>query len=238
MYHIAVCDDEKRIRDQIVDFLNRYAEEMNEKIQITVFESADRLLVDYPKDVDLIFLDIAMTGVDGMEAAHAIRKFDEKVCIIFITTMYQYAIEGYSVRAFGFICKPVKWQEFHHELSCALNQIRTLQEKNQYIAVKSGRQTVQINIAEIAYCEVQNHSMKIYSNGACGAYRCQMNELEELLRPHGFFRCHASYLVNGSYIHRIERARLILKDGTEIPISQRRKKDFMNELASYIGERI
>ena len=115
MYRIAICDDERICRDQLSSFLTRYAKQNKEEFELLVFENADRLLLYYPKDLDLLFLDIAMDGVDGMEAAREIRKADKHVCIIFITTMVQYAIDGYAVKAFGFIRKPVSEAELKHE---------------------------------------------------------------------------------------------------------------------------
>ena len=111
MFRIAICDDEKSCRDVLHRTLIRYAQEKAEEFEILLFESADRLLVEYPRDLDLLFLDIAMDGVDGMAAAREIRKHDTQVCIIFITTMVQYAIDGYAVKACGFIRKPVSEAE-------------------------------------------------------------------------------------------------------------------------------
>ncbi len=123
MYKIAVCDDEKIYRSRLKDLLEKYAQSKGLRFEIFSFESADKLLLNYPENLDLLFLDIAMDGVDGMSAARQIRLGDPQVCIIFITSMYQYALDGYSVKAFGFITKPVKDAELSHELTCALAMI-------------------------------------------------------------------------------------------------------------------
>lgn len=138
MYKIAVCDDEKIYRSRLKDLLEKYAQSKGLHFEIFSFENADKLLLNYPENLDLLFLDIAMDGVDGMSAAREIRRSDPQVCIIFITSMYQYALDGYSVKAFGFITKPVKDAELSHELTCALAMIDSTREREQFISFKSG----------------------------------------------------------------------------------------------------
>ena len=82
MIRIAVCDDERPVRESIVKALGRYRDENNTDMKVIEFASADSLLTSYPDGVDLILLDIYMPGIDGMDAARAIREFDSEVCII------------------------------------------------------------------------------------------------------------------------------------------------------------
>lgn len=238
MIRIAICDDEKKIRDQLCEYLRRFFAEQPGEYELLQYSSANELLQSYPADLDLLLLDIYMSGMDGMSAARQIRTFDEQVCIVFITTMYQCAIDGYKVRAFGFIKKPVSYAELHHELNCAVRQIERTRSRQDYITLRSGGAVHRIPVAEIAYCEVRNHSVRVCSGGRVQEYRCPMKELEEQLAPYGFFRCHASYLVNSRAIQRIGASELLLKDGTQIPVSQRRRKEFLYELSNYIGEQI
>lgn len=238
MYRIVICDDEMGIRHTLQRFLERYAQENSEEFEILAFSSANDLLKSYPSDIDLLFLDIKMQGINGMDAAREIRKSDSQVCIIFITTMYQYAIEGYSVRAFGFIRKPVNYSEFSHELGCALIHIRGNREKETIINVKSGSAIHRLAISQIKYVEVRNHNVLFSMDGQTIEARGQMNQLEEQFKPYGFFRPHASYLVNFDFISRIDNNVVILKDGTNIPMSQHRKKEFVSNISSFIGARI
>lgn len=238
MYRIVVCDDEMGVRHTLQKFLERYAQEHQEEFDILSFSSANELLKDYPKETDLLFLDIRMDGINGMAAAREIRQFDSQVCIIFITTMYQYAIEGYAVRAFGFVKKPVSYSEFSHELGCALVQIRGTREKETLITVKDGATVHRLAISRIMYLEVRNHSVQISMDGMVLDVRGQMNQFEEQLAGYGFFRPHASFLVNSDYISSIDNNTIFLKSGDEIPLSQHRKKSFINALSEYIGARI
>lgn len=235
MYKIAICDDEKTYRSRLRDLLEKYARAHGQSFEIYSFESADKLLLNYPKDLDLLFLDIAMDGVDGISAAREIRRGDPQVCIIFITSMYQYALEGYSVKAFGFITKPVKDAELSHELSCALAMISATREREKFISFKSGGVLYRLPISHISCCEVKDHQIQIHADGETYSYRDQISDLEARLTPLGFFRCHSSYLVNVEHIERIEQTRLKLRDGAVIPISQRRRREFMQEISRFLG---
>jgi DNA-binding LytR/AlgR family response regulator len=174
--------------------------------------------------------------MDGMEAAKAIREFDTEVCIIFITTMYQRAIEGYKVRAFGFIRKPVSYEEFSHELGDAIKNIERAREKDHYLNIRSSGKSFRIPVSRISYCEVRGHYVSLCVDGEVREYRCPIRELEEQLSGYGFFRCHASYLVAAEAIQEIRQNEILLKDGNIVPISQRRRKAFMSALSSYYGD--
>ena len=179
-----------------------------------------------------------MDGLDGMTAAKQIRAFDDQVFLIFITTMSHLAIEGYSVRAFGFVKKPVSYVQFRHELQCVLKQINRQKEKQHSITLKGGGNTYRIPVGEILFCEVRNHSMMVHTRDKVVEGRGQIRELEEQLMPYGFLRCHASYLVNYQGIRQIGQSELTMYDGRKVPISQRRRREFMNNLSKYIGEQI
>ncbi len=152
--------------------------------------------------------------------------------------MFQRAIDGYAVRAFGFIRKPVSYQELNHELKSAFNQINRTRLQEQQITVRSSGITYRLPVSTISYCEVRNHSTFICIDGVRKEFHCSMKEIEEQLSPYSFLRCHASFLVNAKFISRIETSQLILSDGSIVPISQRRKKEFLAALSKYIGAQI
>lgn len=235
MLCVAVCDDEAAVRRQINEYLDRFAGETGEELEISEFASANELIFNYPSGLDLILLDIGMNGTDGMDAAKQIRRFDEDVCIIFITAMAERAIEGYGVRAFGFVCKPVNYAEFRHELASAIRDIAKRAAEYPVLTVQSGRSTLMLPTKEIYYCEVRDHSLAICYRDRAEEARITIGEMEKRLHPYGFLRCHASYLVNRRFIRRVGAQSLVLTNGREIPISQRRRKEFMEEIFEWYG---
>lgn len=237
MVRIAVCDDERPVRESIIKALRRYREDNGIEAEIFEFPSADSLITSYPEGLDLLLLDIYMPGMDGMEAANIIRQHDTDVCIIFITTMYQRAIEGYKVRAFGFIRKPVSYEEFSHEIGAAVKMIESRKEKDHFINIRSSGKTFRVPVSKISYCEVKGHYISLCIDGEIREYRCPIRELEEQLGGYGFFRCHASYLVAAEAIQEIGQTDILLKDGNVVPISQRRRKAFLTSLSEYLGDR-
>ena len=235
MYQIAVCDDERHIREEIQAMLERYAAERGRDFRCALFHSANGLLRDYRAEFDILFLDISMKGLDGMEAAREIRRQDERVCIIFVTSMQQYAIQGYSVRAFGFITKPVNYQELSIELDCALRAIDTSRLRETSLTLRSGAQVDRLTVSDIMYCEVHNHTVTVHLHHDMRTYRYSMKELELMLGRYGFFRPHSAYLVNHAAIAQVLGTRLILKNGAELPIAQQKRKAFLAQLTQYLG---
>lgn len=235
MYRIAICDDEAAVRSRIRNMLERYAGESGRQFDYVLFSSANELLREYQSEFDLLLLDIAMNGIDGMSAAREIRKMDREVCIIFVTSMQQYAIEGYSVRAFGFVTKPFYYPEFSFEVESALNHVDAKRLAGDTILLRNRGRMDRITVSDILYCEVENHSVMVHLHSEARSYRYQMKEMAKLLEKYGFFRPHSSYLVNCRAIDQIGADFLLLKDGRRIPISQHKRKEFLDALTKYLG---
>lgn len=235
MIRIAICDDEAPARERIRSMLEQYASENGREFEYGVFSSANELLSLYRSDYDVLFLDISMNGMDGMSAAREIRKNDPVVCIIFVTSMQQYALEGYSVRAFGFVTKPYHYKEFAFEVASALEQIDARRLTAETVTLRSRGQTDRVPVSDILYCEVENHSVTVHMRSGDRSYRCQMKEMEVLLSRYGFCRPHASYLVNHRVIDSIGVESLRLKNGAVIPISQHKRRAFLDEVARCLG---
>ena len=112
MIRIAVVEDEKESQEQLVSYISRYEKESEKKFEVTVFSDGMDIVENYDPVWDIIFMDIRMKHLDGMQAAEKIRKYDPAVVLIFITTMAQYAIRGYEVDALDFVLKPVAYAQF------------------------------------------------------------------------------------------------------------------------------
>ena len=127
MWKVMICDDEPEMCAQIRQSLARFTQECGAQFSIRECHSGEALLCRLEADTDLVFLDIRMEGLSGMEAARRLRKENRDVCLIFITTMTQYALEGYQVHAYGFLKKPLLYAQFRLLM---LDALRSLAGKN------------------------------------------------------------------------------------------------------------
>ena len=122
---VAVVEDEKRERELIKKYLASFGEERGVVFNVYEFEDGLSFLSDYKSIYDVVFMDIEMPHLSGMEAAKRLRKLDDKVALVFITNMAQYAVGGYEVDAMSFIVKPVTYSNFAMKLSRVMDKVNT-----------------------------------------------------------------------------------------------------------------
>lgn len=116
MTRIAIVEDEAAVREQLAGYVQRYTRQYGTPFEVTEFADGMEILEDYRSQFDIIFLDVEMKHLDGMETARRIRERDGGVLIVFITNMAQYAIRGYAVGALDYVLKPVPY--LHFRSSC------------------------------------------------------------------------------------------------------------------------
>ena len=123
MIRIAIVEDEQLYADQLAEYMDRFMKETGEQIRLTFFRDGEDIAVSYKPEYDIILMDIQMQFMDGMTAAEKIRALDQKVIIMFITNMMQYAIRGYQVDALDYVVKPVSYFSFAQKLQRAINRL-------------------------------------------------------------------------------------------------------------------
>ncbi|MCR5101215.1 MAG: response regulator, partial [Butyrivibrio sp.] len=124
MYKIAIVEDEIQYQKMFESYINKYSKEKGEPISISIFNDGLEITENYEPSWDAILLDIRMKNQDGMSAAHVIREHDKDVAIMFITTLAQYAINGYEVGALDYVLKPVEYDKFAMRFERLLGSIK------------------------------------------------------------------------------------------------------------------
>ena len=112
MINVAIVDDDEKVADMLRSYLERFSKENDIEFQAESFGCAVDFLSAFTDRYDIVFLDIELPDMNGIDAARKMREIDGTVALIFVTNMRQYAINGYEVNADDFIVKPVPYFDF------------------------------------------------------------------------------------------------------------------------------
>ncbi len=237
MISIAVVEDDLDDTDTLTGYLNRYSDESHQPFEVETFVDGEDIVVGYRAGFDIILMDVEMAGMNGLAAAEQIRQIDHKVIIIFITNLAQYAIRGYEVDALDYVLKPIAYFSFSQRMSKAISRIHRREER---FLVISARDTVsRIPASSILWIESKRHRLIYHTSGGCQESTVKsMRQVEDELRTEHFFRCNKCYLVNLSVTRGFEHGYAILVDGTQLAVSQSKKRGFLEALTSYAGETV
>ncbi|CEQ26198.1 LytR/AlgR family response regulator transcription factor [Paraclostridium sordellii] len=234
MLNIVICEDEIEQQEILKDYLEQILNEINSKYEILIFNSGEELFKNYLDNIDIFLLDIQMDGLNGMEVARKIRQIDKKeVEIIFTTSLIEYIQEGYEVRAYRYLLKPIKLEDLKKHIILCIEELT--KNKEIYIAVNEKNNTCKVKISEITYIEIQKREMTIHTINEDYTINSSMSKLENELSKYNFYRCHKSFMVNIDFIKNIKQYIAILDNKEEVPISRYRFKETKSRFLSYLG---
>ena len=236
MIKIVICEDERETQLLIEDYLDNILKNINIEYEIQKYSSGEELLEGNLKDIDILFLDIQMGQINGMDVARKIREVDNRMEIIFITSLIDYVQEGYEVRAYRYLLKPIESEKLKKHVSTCIKEIEV--NKKNYILIKNKSNTYKIHSNEIKYVEVQKKDMSIHTINKDLEVRYSLEKIEKDLNLDKFVRCHKSYLVNLSYVENIKLNTLVLESGEEVPVSRYRYKDVKEKFLKFLGDTI
>ncbi|GKZ04739.1 DNA-binding response regulator [Paraclostridium bifermentans] len=232
---IAICDDEYIHREILLQYIGKlFSKDIYE---ISEFNSGEDLLANYPNDLDILLLDVQMLGINGIETAKKIRLFDTKVTIVFTTAISDFMQEGYEVRAFRYLLKPINYIDFSKHLIQCKNEV--LKNKEKYISIKEidEGKTIIIPINSILYIEVECRVALIHTDTEIYKTRESIKNLELQLTEYSFFRCHRAYLINLFKVNAIDKNSVFIK-GNEILVSRYKIKDLKSKITDILGSLI
>lgn len=225
--HCAVVDDEPLA----LSLLESYVKKTPFLQLAGSYSSAVQAMTGLPgKEIDLLFLDIQMPELSGLEFS---KMVDARTRIVFTTAFSQYAIDGYRVNALDYLLKPISYVDFLEAANKALQWFELVQKPEEIdsIFVKSDYKLVQIELKNILYIEGLKDYVKIYTENASKPILSlmSMKAMEELLPAARFIRVHRSFIVQKDKIRIIDRGRIVF-DKAYIPVSDSYKQAFQNFL--------
>jgi len=228
---IAVCDDEQQQTEYIKSLVKKWANDNNINITIDMFDSAENFKAAWKKNkkLDILLLDIQMSGQNGVELAREIRQSDTKLSIVFITGFADYMPEGYDVSALHYLMKPVKEDKFFEVLDKAMKNI---EKENEFITLTINREDIFILLQTIIYIESDLHYVIINTEKEQYKAKIPLSEIESKLGS-GFFKCTRSFIVGLRYVRRISKNEVILTNGVSVPLGRGLYRDINKAFIKY-----
>lgn len=233
MLKIAVCDDDKDIVDKIESYVLKFS--FDNKLSVKIdkyFDGGD--LIDSKCKFDLIFLDIEMNILNGIEAAQKIRQVDMNVPIVYITSYSNYWRSAYKVHAFDFISKPFDFTDIKNVMSDFIKSISEV--KSETVPLTTDEGMIVQNVSEICYLIVKEKRNvlvgTIYKEFIIREY---LSDILQKLPDEQFCQIHRSCAVNLEFVQNILKDDgVVMKDGTWLPMSSRKQKEFFFKLSKFL----
>ncbi|MDE6601663.1 MAG: LytTR family DNA-binding domain-containing protein [Lachnospiraceae bacterium] len=228
MIKIAIIEDEQIHTQLLADYLRTWGAAHGQEVSIQEFPSAESFLFVWEEtnDFDILFVDIQMREMNGVEMARKVRERDRETAIVFTTGVTDYIGTGYDVEALHYLLKPIRMEK----IGQCMDKVMRSRRREAYVIVHGKEETVRVSVGSISYVEARGHGcvMETYTR----ADDCRqteitesISEMEQRLQTYGFIRCHRSYLCRIEGICRIGRTDITLDSGSVIPVSRRMYAD-------------
>ncbi len=234
MISIAIVEDDESSANGLRDMILRYEKEKGQTFDMTLYKNGWDFLNQYKRTFDIVFMDIEMPYINGMETAKRLREMDDAVCLIFVTNMMSYAINGYEVGAQDFMLKPVEYFNLSLKLDKAIRGVRKHRTGDIVIPYEDG--IMRLLIDDILYVEVVKHNVLYYSDREVYRVRSSMTNAEKSLSGYPFAKCNSCYLVHLKYVDKVADNFVYIGEH-KLQISRAKKKEFIDRLTEYLGGR-
>ncbi|WP_343083626.1 LytR/AlgR family response regulator transcription factor [Blautia producta] len=231
---IAVCDDDETAVSFLRELIESYPKQ---KLSADGYSSGEDLL--RTRNIyDLIFLDIDMKGIDGIETARRIRIHDRKVKIVYVTSYKEYAGKAFSVHAFGYLLKPVKQEKIWKQIEDALLWQEEEAPEVKQVEFTAVEGLVRLPVDMIYYFEYQNRRIYMKAKDTTYEMRGKISDIAGRMEEYGFSVPHKSFVVNLYHVKNIKGYEILMMNGEWIPLSQKQAVQFKEKLSLYLADKM
>lgn len=225
---IAILDDEKFFLDKFYGFLKDH--QCFKTAEVSLYLSGKKLLADYEKEhFDIVFLDVEMPEISGIEIAGKIREQSDKTIIAFISSYPQYALDAFDCEASSYILKGEEVR-FNEKLQKVYKKYL---RQNKYILLETGTGATKVPLKEIRYIEYSRKYCIYHTESGKFMVRRSLATALSEISDFGFYQVYRCYIVNLNKIKEIQKDRVILFDDTKLQISRGSYTDVVNAYATY-----
>lgn len=232
MIRIAIVEDDVSCAQQLLGYIRRYSGERGVRIETSLFPNGLEFISEYTAGYEIVLMDIEMPHLNGLETARKLRQMDQQVCLIFVTNMAQYAINGYEVQALDFMVKPVGYFNLTMKLDRAISICKKAGQVNLLIPTERGMRKVSAD--DVVYVESEKHYLYIHLEAEVHKIRSTMGELMEKLPADRFACCNKSYCVNLGFVSGFG-SNDVTVNGRELSISRSYRKEFIDRLTTFFN---
>lgn len=228
---VAICDDEKYMSDNIRKMTSDFFGGKNMNTEILQFSCGEELLRYDPK-IDVLFLDIRMKGMDGMETARRLRGRNFRGFLIFITVLGEMVFDSFEVQAYDYLVKPIEKGRFEKTMERLVSSMQNADKSS--LLIQKGYESRIISLDDIVFGEIIDRKIYLHlSSSEIVDYYDRIEKLETRLDDR-FFRCHRSYLINLKYLRSYKNGTAYMEGGKQIPVSRLRSKEFSGVILRYM----
>ena len=230
---ISIIDDELAERQKLRDFTTRYIEENNINALIKTFNSGEKFLSNPDAlQSDIVFLDVFMNGMNGMEVATKLREVNQRCLIIFVTSSEAFAVESFNVRAFHYLVKPLSYELFMNVFNLIY---KSMAQDIKYVRIKESREYHRILVDEIIYIDYFNHYVQIHTNKCVYRTYIKFSEIvAQVTSIPQFLVCYRNIMVNMDHVERLSGREFIMPGDVHLPINRHCLKEIKDQFTNYI----
>lgn len=232
---IALCDDEEVFIDEVRVILDSLLEDPSKCDVVSCFSGEELLEYHQRESFDIIFLDIEMPGMNGMDTARKIRETDSGVIIVFLTSYQEFATIGYEVDAYRYLVKDQPAYVYEKQFKAILEEFS---QKHKKFEIMDRNTKAIFYLKDIFFFDITNKTVFVHTNGASYKYFGSLSDVEEQLKNDSLFvRCHKSYIVNVTQIEAINNSGILMKNNQTLPLSRNNRKNVVDRYIAYMTGR-